>query len=63
MGGGGDRFGCAEFGTHAAVEHAQSRLALLKRLSGHSESDGNSILDLSRPTPKDLPAADIVVRA
>ncbi len=58
-----NRFWSTEFGPHPAIEHAQSRFTLLKRLGGHPESDGNAVFDFSRPGPKYFPTTDVVVRA
>src|SRR5580693_4725084 len=62
MGSGGDRFGCAEFGSHAPVEITQGALTVVERLGGHTKGGGGPALDLPRPDPQNFTAADVVVR-
>src|SRR6266567_5276364 len=62
VGSSSDRFRGTEAGSHATVEFAERGFTFLKRLSGHSQGEGNPILDLSCPCPQHLSTADVIVR-
>ena len=63
VGGGGDRFGRAKFGSHSAEELAEIRLIAVERLRGHAQGDGSAVFDGPRFCRQDPAATDSVVGA
>ena len=61
--GGGDGLGSTEFGSHAAIEIAESAFAVVERLGSHAERGRGPAVHFARADPQYLTAANIVVGA